>query len=221
MRKLNIGWVFGLAMGLAIPSFSAAYAAGKTVKSEEASTAGMSKDEAERVKEHNKLRAEIKKVKYPAAKGDDRVEGEGRQGRTTRSGSRDTLPDKTYASADDVYQRLGWEDHAGCAGRASKRWRVGRWPADSAGRALRVSTLAAGDRHALPAAWAAAHLATSRERRRLSPASSAGGSSSARPTLWSRPTGGTTRAIRRWWSCPAIAGCRWPHCRPTLSGWPT
>ena len=41
MRKLNIGWVFGLAMGLAIPSFSVAYAAGtKTVKAEKADESG-------------------------------------------------------------------------------------------------------------------------------------------------------------------------------------
>ena len=109
MRKLNIGWVFGLAMGLAIPSVSAAYAAGsKAVKSEEASTAGMSKDEAERVKEHNKLRAEIKKVKYPAAKGDivSKVKGVKADDKKWFS---DTLPDKTYASADDVFSALGWE----------------------------------------------------------------------------------------------------------------
>ena len=112
MRKLNSGWIFGLAMGLAVPSFSAAYAAGsKAVKSEkadEASTAGMSKDEAERVKEHNKLRAEIKKVKYPAAKGDIVSKVKGLKADDKKWFS-DTLPDKTYASADDVYSALGWE----------------------------------------------------------------------------------------------------------------
>ena len=109
MRKLNSGWIFGLARGLAVPSFSAAYAAGnKAVKSEEASTAGMSKDEAERVKEHNKLRAEIKKVKYPAAKGDIVAKVKGVKP-DDKKWFADTLPDKTYASADDVFSALGWE----------------------------------------------------------------------------------------------------------------
>jgi hypothetical protein len=113
MRKLNIGWVFGLAMGLAIPSFSAAHAAGnKAVKSsekaDEASTAGMSKDEAERVKEHNKLRTEIKKVKYPAAKGDIVAKVKGLKA-DDKKWFADTLPDKSYASADDVFSALGWE----------------------------------------------------------------------------------------------------------------
>ena len=113
MRKLNIGWVFGLAMGLAIPSFSAAHAAGtKSVKAEKADESGggsaMSKDEAERLKEHNKLRAEIKKVKYPAAKGDIVAKVKGVKA-DDKKWFADTLPDKTYASADDVFTALGWE----------------------------------------------------------------------------------------------------------------
>jgi hypothetical protein len=113
MRKLNIGWVFGLAMGLAIPSFSAAYAAGtKTVKAEKADESGggsaMSKDEAERLKEHNKLRAEIKKVKYPAAKSDIVAKVKGVKA-DDKKWFADTLPDKTYTSADEVYSALGWE----------------------------------------------------------------------------------------------------------------
>ena len=112
MRKVNIGWVFGLAMGLAIPSFSVAYAAGtkavKAEKADEGGAAGMSKDEQERLKEHNKLRAEIKKVKYPAAKGDivSKVKGVKPDDKKWFA---DTLPDKTYASADDVFSALGWE----------------------------------------------------------------------------------------------------------------
>ena len=111
MRKLNIGWVFGLAMGLAIPSFSVAYAAGsKAVKAEsdESGAAGMSKDEQERLKEHNKLRAEIKKVKYPAAKGDIVAKVKGVKP-DDKKWFADTLPDKTYTSADEVYSALGWE----------------------------------------------------------------------------------------------------------------
>jgi hypothetical protein len=114
MRKLNMGWVLGLAMALAAPSFSAAYAAGtksvKADKGEEAPASGgsMSKDEQERLKEHNKLRAEIKKVKYPAAKGDivSKVKGVKPDDKKWFA---DTLPDKTYTSADEVFSALGWE----------------------------------------------------------------------------------------------------------------
>jgi hypothetical protein len=112
MRKVNIGWVFGLAMGLAIPSFSVAYAAGskavKAEKADEASAAPVSKDEAERLKEHNKLRAEIKKVKYPAAKSDIVAKVKGVKA-DDKKWFADTLPDKTYTSADEVYSALGWE----------------------------------------------------------------------------------------------------------------
>jgi hypothetical protein len=115
MRKANMGWIFGLAMALAIPSFSAAYAAGnKGVKAEKAdepaAAAGgsMSKDEADRLKEHNKLRTEIKKVKYPAAKADIVAKVKGVKADDKKWFS-ETLPDKTYASADDVFSALGWE----------------------------------------------------------------------------------------------------------------
>ena len=112
MRKLNMGWVFGLAMALAAPSFSAAYAAGsksvKAEKADEAAAGSMSKDEAERLKEHNKLRAEIKKVKYPAAKGDIVAKVKGVKP-DDKKWFADTLPDKTYTSADEVFSALGWE----------------------------------------------------------------------------------------------------------------
>jgi hypothetical protein len=98
MRKLNMGWVMAVALGLAIPSFSTAFAAtgakaAKTEKSDEAaapSSAGMSKEDQQKLAEHNKLRAEIKKVRYPAAKAAivNHVKG---------------------LSADDVFNALGWE----------------------------------------------------------------------------------------------------------------
>jgi hypothetical protein len=111
MRKLNMGWVFGLAMALAIPSVSAAYAAGsKAEKADEAAAApaAASKDDQEKMKEHMKLRTEIKKVKYPAAKAIivSKVKGVKADDKKWFA---ETLPDKTYASADEVYSALGWE----------------------------------------------------------------------------------------------------------------
>ena len=113
MRKLNMGWIMALALGLAVPSFSNAFAAtkAKSAKSDEAapSSAGsMSKDEQQKLNEHNKLRTEIKKVKYPAAKADIVSHVKGLKA-DDKKWFADTLPDKTYGSADDVFSALGWE----------------------------------------------------------------------------------------------------------------
>ena len=114
----RVGWLFGLALALAVPSFPmAANAAGtkasksaKAASADEsgASTAGMSKEDQEKLKEHNKLRAEIKKVKYPAAKADIVAHVKGIKADDKKWFS-DTLPAKTYTSADEVYSALGWE----------------------------------------------------------------------------------------------------------------
>jgi hypothetical protein len=113
MRKLNTGWMMALALGLAIPSFSNAYAAGKAAKpaasgDEAATPAAMSKDDQAKLAEHNKLRMEIKKVKYPAPKASivSHVKGVKADDKKWFS---ETLPDKTYESADDVFSALGWE----------------------------------------------------------------------------------------------------------------
>ena len=112
MGKSNIGWSLLLAGALVIPCLSTAAYAGKAkaAKADDAAvpTAGMSKEEQEKVKEHNKLRAEIKKVKYPAAKGDVVSHIKGIKADDKKWFS-DTLPDKTYESADDVFTALGWE----------------------------------------------------------------------------------------------------------------
>lgn len=114
MRKLKMGWMMGLALALAVPSFSTAFAAGsKTAKAgktadEAAAAAPMSKDEAQKLAEHNKLRAEIKKVKYPAPKATIVAHVKGIKADDKKWFS-DTLPDKTYESADDVFSALGWE----------------------------------------------------------------------------------------------------------------
>jgi hypothetical protein len=114
MRKLNMGWMVALALGLAVPSFSTAFAAGtkstKSAKTDEAAPAAapMSKDEAQKLSEHNKLRMEIKKVKYPAPKATIVAHVKGIKADDKKWFS-DTLPDKTYESADDVFSALGWE----------------------------------------------------------------------------------------------------------------
>ena len=110
----TIGWTFALAFGLAAPTLSTAFAKSskaKTVSSEDSApdTSGLSKDEQEKLKEHNKLRAEIKKVKYPATKADIVAHVKGIKA-DDKKWFADTLPEKTYTSADDVYQALGWPE---------------------------------------------------------------------------------------------------------------
>jgi hypothetical protein len=111
MRKSNIGWSLLLAGALVVPCLSTAAYAGKAkaAKADEAaSTAGMSKEDQEKLKEHNKLRSEIKKVKFPAAKEDIVSHIKGLKA-DDKKWFADTLPEKTYSSADDVFSALGWE----------------------------------------------------------------------------------------------------------------
>ena len=118
MKKIT-GWMtsFALALALAVPAFtSGAVAADKGQKADKAAgaattegtSAGMSKDEADKLKDHNKLRGQITKVKYPATKNDIVAKVKGIKADDKKWFS-DTLPDKTYESADDVFSALGWE----------------------------------------------------------------------------------------------------------------
>lgn len=110
MRKLQQGGMFVLALALAAPTFVAVRSASaKTAaSSDESAGKAMSKDEQEKLKEHNKLRAEIKKVKYPAAKSSIVSHVKGIKA-DDKKWFEQTLPDKTYTSADEVYSALGWE----------------------------------------------------------------------------------------------------------------
>jgi hypothetical protein len=103
--------MFVLALALAAPSFVAVRSAvAKTAaSSDEGGGAGMSKEDQEKLKEHNKLRSEIKKVKYPAAKATIVSHVKGIKA-DDKKWFDQTLPDKTYTSADEVYTALGWPE---------------------------------------------------------------------------------------------------------------
>ena len=99
MRKLHQGGMFVLALALAAPSFIATRAAvAKTAATSGADTApaAMSKEDQDKLKEHNKLRAEIKKVKYPAPKARSSRTSRGSRP-TTRSGSTRRCPTRRTA----------------------------------------------------------------------------------------------------------------------------
>ena len=106
MRKVNMGWMMGLALALAVPSFSSAFAA--SPKAADEAAPALSKEDQQKLNEHNKLRMEIKKVKYPASKASVVAHVKGIKSDDKKWFS-DTLPDKTYSSADDVFSALGWE----------------------------------------------------------------------------------------------------------------
>jgi hypothetical protein len=109
--------MFVLALALAVPSFVAVRsAAAKTAASSDDSAGGAatSKEDQEKLKEHNKLRAEIKKVKYPAAKATIVSHVKGIKA-DDKKWFDQTLPDKTYTSPDEVFSALGWETAAPAA----------------------------------------------------------------------------------------------------------
>jgi len=117
MRKLHQGGMFVLALALAAPSFMAARSAvakTATATSDDSAPAGMSKEDQDKLKEHNKLRTEIKKVKYPAAKATIVSHVKGLKA-DDKKWFDQTLPDKTYTSSDEVFSALGWEAAAPAA----------------------------------------------------------------------------------------------------------
>ncbi len=120
MQKRFIGWMtlgsalaFGLALSLSLIAAPAAMA--KSAKSaDEAgfdSSAGMSKEVQAKLKEHNKLRMEITKQKYPESKAEVVAHVKGIK-TDDKKWFEETLPDRTYSSADEVMSALGWETAA-------------------------------------------------------------------------------------------------------------
>ncbi len=120
MQKRFVGWMtlgsalaFGLALSVSIMAAPAAPA--KSAKSaDEASSdsgAGLSKEDQAKLKEHNKLRNEITKQKYPASKADVVAHVKGIK-TDDKKWFEETLPDRTYGSADEVMSALGWETAA-------------------------------------------------------------------------------------------------------------
>src|SRR3954469_15695478 len=112
MRRISIGLSLALAIAFAIPTVARiSTAMAKAAAKGEDSAATMSKDDQAKLKEHNKLRSEIMKVKYPAAKAEVVSHVKGIKA-DDKKWFEETLPDKTYSSADEVMSALGWETAA-------------------------------------------------------------------------------------------------------------
>jgi hypothetical protein len=123
MRKLTVGSMLAFTFALALPLLSSSTdAQAKAAKTGDDSTMGsdksMSKEDQAKLKEHNKLRAEITKVKYPATKNEVVTHVKGIKA-DDKKWFEETLPDKTFNSSDDVMTALGWET-APAADKAAK-----------------------------------------------------------------------------------------------------
>lgn len=107
MRNILGGWTLALAVAVALPGVGALSAPTATAAGA-ASDKTLSKEEQQKLKEHNKLRAEINKQKYPASKADvvSHIKGVKPD---DKKWVEETLADKTYNSADEVATALGWE----------------------------------------------------------------------------------------------------------------
>jgi hypothetical protein len=111
MKKMSLGsMTLALAIGFAVPTLANISVAGAKEASEDTSggSKGLSKEEAAKLKEHNKLRAEITRVKYPASKNEVVSHVKGIKA-DDKKWFEETLPEKTYASAGEVMTALGWE----------------------------------------------------------------------------------------------------------------
>ena len=115
MRRISVGWMLAtaFAFAFAVPTLSwISSAEAKSAKAADDSSASadktLSKEDQAKLKEHNKLRAEITKQKYPATK-DEVVSHVKGVKADDKKWFEETLPDKTYKSADEVMSALGWE----------------------------------------------------------------------------------------------------------------
>ncbi|HET6149992.1 MAG TPA: DUF2795 domain-containing protein [Polyangia bacterium] len=107
MKKTSLGWMtLALAIGFAVPALSKVSVA--NAKETSADESKSSKEDAAKLKEHNKLRAEITRVKYPASKTEVVSHVKGIKA-DDKKWFEETLPEKTYESANDVMTALGWE----------------------------------------------------------------------------------------------------------------
>lgn len=113
MRRPSMVWTtLALAIAFAIPTLvTISTALAKTPNAEETSAGSdqsLSKEDQAKLKEHNKLRAEITRVKYPASKSAVVSHIKGIKADDMKW-FEETLPDRTYGSADEVMLALGWQ----------------------------------------------------------------------------------------------------------------
>ena len=116
MSKLALGLILAVASVAALPVGASAKASKQTTEkadtAEKAQTAPLSKEDQQKLREHVKMRNHVVKgVKYPATK--EELVKEFRTFKDIKADDRkwfeETLPNKTFDSADEVMKALGWE----------------------------------------------------------------------------------------------------------------
>lgn len=103
-----MGWMAAFAFAVAIPTLSSSsQAMAKGARAGKSAAGEETQSMDEKVREHTKLRNQIAKTKYPASKAElvSRVKGIKSD---DKKWFEQTLPDKTFASANEVYEALGW-----------------------------------------------------------------------------------------------------------------
>lgn len=102
-----MGWMATVAFAVAVPTLSSQAFAKGARAGKSAAGEGESQSMDEKVREHTKLRNQIARSKYPASKAElvSRVKGIKPD---DKKWFEQTLPDKTFASANEVYEALGW-----------------------------------------------------------------------------------------------------------------
>jgi len=113
MNRQSMVWrALGLAVAFAIPMLIAtSNATAKAAKTDDAaagSDKAALKEEQAKLKDHNKLRAEINRVKYPATKAEVVSHVKGIKP-DDKKWFEETLPERSYASSDEVALAIGWE----------------------------------------------------------------------------------------------------------------
>jgi hypothetical protein len=109
--SLGSAIAFGLALIAAQPAMAKSASAKSADEASGDSSAGLSKEDQAKLKEHNKLRNEITKQKYPATKAEVVSHVKGIKA-DDKKWFEETLPERTYGSADEVMSALGWETAA-------------------------------------------------------------------------------------------------------------
>ncbi len=110
MKTLTLALIMAVAAPVLLPQ--AAHAKDKTAAATEKVPAGLSKEEAKKWREHMLVKTHLTKhVKYPATRAEllNTCKGMREVKASDKKWVEETLPEKTYNSAEEVEEALGWE----------------------------------------------------------------------------------------------------------------
>jgi hypothetical protein len=113
MSKLIIGSILTVAFAFSQPAVGAKASKDRAAASADKAPAAapLDKEAQQKLKEHMKMRDRVKAAKYPASKDDLVTAFKGYKDikADDKKWFEETLPNKTFASAEEVMKALGWE----------------------------------------------------------------------------------------------------------------